>query len=77
MAKEEKEKGNWVSKLKGDVSDYFKAKKNIRKMKKTGKKIKKRMAVHNKGKTERTSGIEARLRKSGMSDAQIKRLRGN
>jgi len=56
-----KEKGSWVTKLKSDVKAYFKKEKKKKKKK------------HD---TARTSAVEARLRQSGMTEQEIKRLRG-
>jgi hypothetical protein len=73
MAKKKKE--DWVTRLKRKAHELLKgdqayAPKKAKKPK--VKKVKKKKDL----KTARTSHIESRLRKSGMSEADIKKLRG-
>jgi len=56
-----KKKGTWADKLKSNVKAYFKEEKKKKKKK------------HD---TARTSAVEAQLRQSGMTEQEIKRLRG-
>lgn len=56
-----KEEDKWFPKLKSGIKAYFKKEKKDKKKK------------HD---TTRTSAVEARLRQSGMTEKEIKRLRG-
>jgi hypothetical protein len=75
-----KKKDNWVDRLKKKVKGYFaKQKETQRKwgegMQKVGG-YKKKKKKKESFKTKRTADIEKRLKKSGLSDKEIAKLRG-
>jgi len=82
-----KKKGNWVSRLKAGVKYHLSgqagvdaAKQELKdaKLKRVKAKLaaKKKKAKKPKTSTNRTEGISTRLKKSGLTDKEIKRLRG-